>query len=297
MPPGKRCETAPPGLDPHISLTIRKMRLIDVCQSAVVVAHLEDTALLHSALIAEGFSTLEVRGPYTSLQLGYSADMRCLVNHANAWRIVASMQGPAIVVEADFVPVRGMGELPWPGAPTTQGNGLIYLYACGPEFWDLCQPAVARGHAGGAVALLMFPETAQLLLRFAEGVIADNQAGSYCAWDSRLGYWLLERGVQSYLPYRHYGEHGGIPNPEHSRHGLGRPHQADALMGPLAFLPAYARGSRWRLIRSRMRARWWGIIRLAAGRVVGARDWRRSEKWALARFALGRLVTRRVPRA
>ena len=55
----------------------------------LIVAHNEDTTVLQSTLISEGFRVGEVRGPYTPEQLRFSAIMRCLVNHANAWRIAA----------------------------------------------------------------------------------------------------------------------------------------------------------------------------------------------------------------
>src|SRR5262249_12902477 len=85
-----------------------------VSSGVVIVAHREDTAPLTKALLAEGLTVDEVRGPYTSEQLKFSAIMRCLVNHANAWRIAANRDRPTIIVEADFVPVKGFGDLPAP---------------------------------------------------------------------------------------------------------------------------------------------------------------------------------------
>jgi hypothetical protein len=55
----------------------------------LIIAHNEDTRVLQSTLISEGLHVDEVRGPYTPEQLRFSAIMRCLVNHANAWRIAA----------------------------------------------------------------------------------------------------------------------------------------------------------------------------------------------------------------
>ena len=119
-----------------------------VSSGVVIVAHDEDTVPLRMALEAEGFSVDEVRGPYTDEQLAFSSSMRCLVNHANAWRIAVSRNRPTIIVEADFVPVRGIGDLPRPVPPDRCRNSLAYLYSVGPQVWDLAMPGVARGHGG-----------------------------------------------------------------------------------------------------------------------------------------------------
>jgi len=261
----------------------------------LIVAHKEDTAPLRTALLAEGFSVDEVRGPYTDEEMGYSAVMQALVNHANAWRIAAGRDLPTIVVEPDFVPVIGFGDLPVPVPSGRSDNSLAYLYSVGPEIWDLAGADVARAHGGGVVALLIPPKVASILLRFFDEEIKINAVGKYRPWDSGMGYWLLERGIESYIPYRHYGEHGGIGNPEHARFGLGRVHRADALHGRLAFLPIYAKGSSVRLWRTRIGARLWGALRLLCGRFLRWHDFRRSDdRSRMIRFAVGRLFFERV---
>jgi hypothetical protein len=262
----------------------------------IIVAHNEDTTQLRTALLNEGLSVEEVRGPYTQEQLSYSNSMKCLVNEANAWRIVKSRPQPTIVVEADFVPVRGFGTLPAPIPSSRWDTGVAYLYSIGPEIWDLSMAGVARGHSGGCVALLIPPKVAELLLVFFEEQLLLNPLGKYYPWDTRLGYWLKDRGVESYIPYRHYGEHGGIGNPEHAKAGLGRAHRADALYGPLAFMPMYANGSLLRYWRTRLWARLWGIGRLAFGRFLTWHDYARSDRLRMIRFALGRLVFPNPPR-
>lgn len=259
----------------------------------LIVAHREDTSALRETLTAEGFAVDEVRGPYTPEQMAYSAVMQALVNHANAWRIAALRSLPTIVVEPDFVPVQGFGALPAPVPPGESWNSVAYLYSVGPEIWDIAGADVARGHGGGAVALLIPPRVAALLLQFFDEETKANAAGVYRPWDSRMGYWLLQRDVESYIPYRHYGEHGGVGNPEHARFGLGRAHRADALCGRLAFKPTYAGGSALRLWTTRIRARLWGVLRLVAGRFLRWRDLARADGPALLRFAVGRLLLRR----
>jgi hypothetical protein len=262
------------------------------CSGALIVVYKEDTRELRAALAAEGIAAEEVKGPYTGEQLGYSAVMQALVNHANAWRIAAGRTQPTIILEPDFVPVKGFGGLPVPVPPGKEDDSLSYLYCVGPEIWDLATPTVARAHCGSVVAVIMPPRVARLLLDFFEEEVAANAAGTYRPWDSGLGYWLLGRGIESYMPYRHYGEHGGLGNPEHARFGLGRNHRADVLLGRLAFLPVYAQGKRSRLWAGRARGRTWGLLRLLTGRLLRWSDLKRAggARLPLLRFAAGRLL-------
>src|SRR5262245_10601640 len=108
-------------------------QLRSASSGVVIVTNNEDITALRGALLAEGFRVDEVRGPYTPEQLRFSAIMRCLVNHANAWRIAARRDKPTIIVEADFVPVKGFGALPVPVPAERQDSCLGYLYAVGPE--------------------------------------------------------------------------------------------------------------------------------------------------------------------
>ena len=270
--------------------------LRDVSSGVVIVAHNEDTAPLRLALEAEGFSVEEVRGPYTDEQLRFSTIMRCLVNHANAWRIAATRDQPTIVVEADFVPVKGFGALPAPVPPGRQSDSLAYLYSVGPQIWDLATADVARGHGGGMVALLIPPKVASLLLQFFVEEVQAVPIGAYSPFDAKIGFWLKDRGVESFLPYRHYGEHGGIGNPEHVKAGLPRVHRADALQGSLAFMPFYGRGSTFKYLKTRIWARYWGVLRLLVGRLLQWHDFARSDRPRMLRFAVGRLFLRNPPR-
>ena len=272
--------------------------LRESCSGVLIVTYKEDTSALRAALTAEGLTAEEVRGPYTPQQLTYSAVMQALVNHANAWRIAAARDLPTIVVEPDFVPVRGFGDLPVPVPAAEAANSLAYLYSVGPVIWDMATRDVARGHGGSVVALVIPPAVAALLLHFFEDELVINAAGTYRPWDSGMGYWLLKRGIESYLPYRHYGEHGGIGNPEHAKFGLGRSHRADALEAKLAFLPIYADGSFARYWATRLRGRLWGLLRLVTGRLLQWHDIVRARgaRAALLRFGVGRLFLARHPR-
>jgi hypothetical protein len=213
----------------------------------------------------------------------------------NAWRRVIAHDCPCIVVEADFVPVRGFGSFALPADVRVDPPSHVYLYAGAPELWDL--EGGLRGHAGSTVAYALAPRVATLLLEFATDVLASADPLRYSGWDSELGYWLKRRGVQSYLPYRQLGEHGGRPNPEHRRAGLRAHHRADVLAGPLAFLPAYAGNRLGRLIATRVRARIWGLLRLLSGRFLSRRNLARSSHpLRLLCVAIGRQLMSSEPR-
>ena len=139
---------------------------------------------------------------------------------------------------------------------------------------------------------LIPPRVALLLLDFFDEEVKANPLGEYSPFDTKIGYWLNERGVDSFIPYRHYGEHGGIVNPEHVEAGLGRPHRADALQAALAFFPIYAKGSIIRFWTARFRARLWGVVRLLCGRFLAWHDFMRSDRLQMIRFAAGRLLVR-----
>ena len=267
--------------------------LRQVCDHVVIVAHDEDTGQLRLAIENEGFSYEEVRGPYPEGAERWAGILRCLANHANAWKIARERAGYTIIVEADFVPVRAFGSLPFPFDREAFPGALGYLYACGPQLWDL--RGGLRGHAGGCVAYVVSAETAALMIDYAEEVLRRPDT-TYAPWDSSLGYWLNRRGIQTFVPYRNYGEHGGVPNPEHRAHGLRATHRADLLYRPLVFLPAYARGSRPLFWLTRTRARLWGVARLACGRYISLHDVHRApSRSRLLRVAIGRQVSRRGP--
>ena len=97
----------------------------------------------------------------------------------------------------------------------------------------------------------------------------------YFTFDAHLQWFAMGQGAQAYIPMKHYGEHGGFPNPEHMARGkIARAgvHRADNLKAPLHFLPAYARNSRinFALVRVGARARGWA--RLFSGRWIVKTD-------------------------
>lgn len=236
--------------------------LLLACPDVLVVAHREDTSHLESTLRAEGFRVTTLRGPYSEQQLGWSASCRCLVNHSNAWREIERLGRPAIVVEADFVPVRDFGSSAIPRS-WLQGDssGFGWLYSAGSVLYGMDAEGAAFGHGNTTVAYVASADAARALLRFYDREVERNPQGLYSTWETRLGPYLRwECGIRNHLPVYQFGEHGGLPSGEHASHGVRPWHQADVLLRGLSFLPAYAKGSvfRYALYRTRAVARGWG---------------------------------------
>jgi hypothetical protein len=249
------------GQDGH-AVTTPSIRLRQAAPKAFIVAHREDTTELESTLQSQGFAVQVVKGPYTPEQLEYSALVRCLINHANVWKIVATENQDCLVVEADFVPVKDFGSLrsPLPHRPDDPGVGLGWLYSAGSTLYGIDEEGYPFGHGNTTVAYQLTPAAAKALLDFFEREMAVEDPGTYRPWETYLGvYMRRERGFRNYIPVYQYGEHGGVPNTEHaSVHKRGW-HQADLLMGPLEFQPQYARNAplHYRFIRLRGYVRAW----------------------------------------
>lgn len=273
------------------------VQINQVVRRAYIVAYREDTAPLERALTEEGFQVFTLRPNYSPVEQTYSQTIRVLINHASAWRACEASGEPALVVEADFVPVKGMGKLPLPFQVTKLNHAWGWLYACGAALWHLDEQAFACGHSAAPVATVMSPETARVLLQFYQHELATIDPLQYSLWDTSIGHFAKANGIHSWLPYRQYGEHGGIPNPEHLQATMicSVTHRADVLYGPLHFLPAYARGSRFRYLYTRIKGKLWGLGRLLTGRYVALTDLRHSIRVhrmsATLRFVVFRWLT------
>ena len=270
----------------------KKIKLNQIVEHVYVVAHNEDVSNLEKALATEKFLSTVVRGPYTDQEKTFSLQMRCLVNHKNVWERAATHKGFIIVVEADFVPVKGFGQLPVPFDPYFHPDAFGYLYAGGPVLYHIDELGFSYGHACTTVAYLIGPRAAAALLQFFEEEMSKGDLGCYRAWDTYISIKLRwEKGIRCYLPYRQYGEHGGVANPEHGMNNIRTWHQADILYGPLYFLPDYARGSvmRYKLIRIRGYLRGW--YRLLVGKLLETPSWRKNpQKLELLKYGLFRLI-------
>lgn len=237
-------------------------------EQVYVVAYREDTRLLEAALRQEGLPYTVLRATYSGEQLEYSRTVRCLLNHKEAWTRCLQHKGLCMVVEADFVPVVGLAKLPLPFDIDKKERAWGWCYAGGPRLYEFDEKGFARGHAACPVATILGAETAKVLIEFAEHELETHDPREWSGWDCAIQHYALSRGIQSFIPYRNYGEHGGLPNPEHTAHGISPGHQAEALWGRLYFLPMYAKGSKTRYLYFRAHAKMKGFARILAGRFV-----------------------------
>jgi hypothetical protein len=147
------------------------------------------------------------------------------------------------------------------------------------------------------VAYILTPMGARCLLELAEQIAEDPGPKCYSAWDSEIEEFLRKRKLNSYVPWRNYGEHGGKPNPEHKKAGLSAAHRADVLYGSLAFIPMYAehlRYARMHVLCSRFKARIKGIGRLLLGKYLRRPVLAGSTTpLQMLKFAVGRQLTLR----
>lgn len=265
---------------------------------AYIIAHKEDTSVLEAVLTEEGFEVRVNRKVYTPEEAATSAAHRCMLNHMEVWEKIASGTECALVLEADFVPVRNFGSLPSPVPAARLAQSIAWLYYGGGRLRGMDEQGYPLGSAPTTVGILCSPAGAAVMHHFGMRECQIRQEGRYSVWDVQLAMDARSHGVPVYLPFRSYGEHGGLPNPEHKINGVRQHHRADVLWGALAYLPAYARGSRWRCWRERVFHRCRGTLKFFAGRYIhypslpmegcGPSEALRMTWFALRRFFGGR---------
>jgi hypothetical protein len=262
-----------------------------------IIAYRECTTLLEASLKQEGFRCVTLRQTDSLAYQNFASAHRCLLNHQTAWRKAAQAKTPTLIVEADFVPVVGIGQLPFP-LPTTQA-GMAWLYTCAPQLYSVTVEGFGEGFSTSLVAYVITPEAAQCLCdNFVEQITANYGTG-YHTFDSEIDRYLRTQGFKNYVPFRNYGDHGGKPNPEHRRNGMSRVHHADVLYGKLAFTPMFLRGSKHpqlKMFQARVYARLKGIARLVLGKYLRLAIVKRSSvPLRLIRFAISRHLTFNLP--
>ena len=172
------------------------MQLSTSCSSeSIIVAHKEDTSSLEMSLRQEGFAVQVIRKEYSQRELGFSAIIRCLITHSCAWKVAAQRDTPTVIMEADFVPSRGFGSMPVPVPESRIHNSVGYLYACGPQIWDIEDHRYARGHAGAMVALSYTSNGCESFV----GVLRRTDGKQSCGGICSLGCqgWLLAKGTRN----------------------------------------------------------------------------------------------------
>ena len=249
----------------------KKKRLRDVIDKVIVVAYREDVTDLVSSFELEGFNVEISRPDYSAEEMTYSKNSRTFLNHRNVWKMALDSVSYTLICEADFVPCRGIGdfEVFW---PIEKSCAWGYLYQGSPRLLALeGQRPFLRGHTAPLVSYVINRNVASLMLTFFEIEKEKHNFRSYFAFDAHLQWCVMGLGAEAFIPMHHYGEHGGVANPEHGRlASLPRDgnHHADNLMNSLHFLPPYANGSYLSYLRIRLSSHLLGFGRLLMGRWV-----------------------------
>lgn len=258
-----------------------------------VIAYREDTTMLEAIFQREQLSFKVLRQGEGEIPANFSRSYACLINHCKAWHQVMASGKAALIMEADFVPVNGMADLPMLCDLTDDRTGVAWLYTCAPQLYYVTAEGFAEGFSVSTVAYVVTPHAAMALLDLAEQIRLEYGEHTYSPWDSKIEGFLRSRSFRCYIPFRNYGEHGGIPNPEHAQNRdrwkqLSRCHRADRLYGELAFLPAYA-SNIWEFRQARLYAWIKGMGRLVLGKFLRWQVVRSSSvPFRLVNFALRR---------
>lgn len=276
-------------------LSSKSCYVADFVQQTLIIAHQESTDLLEKTLNIEGLTCEVLRQKPIKENIHYSRSYLCMMNHRKAWEKTIEKNSPSLIVEADFVPVIGIGKLPLPFPPQEKKLGIAWLYTCAPQVYSVSEQGYASGYSTAMVAYIITSESAKCLISLSDKIIEKYGETNYSTWDSEVNGFLRSQKLKNYLPFRNYGEHGGIPNPEHKKNGLSTTHRADVLYGKLAFMPDYAAQDSlpWlKFARERMQGRLKGIARLVTGKFLRFKILKQSStpKQMLS-FAMGRQLS------
>lgn len=266
--------------------------LVDCISQTFVIAYKEPTEQLTATLTQAGCDCTVLRQVHQPGYETYSPSFLCLLNHRNAWELALRSQKPTLIVEADFVPVKNFAELPPPFDPTDTEMGIAWLYTCAAQIYTVSS-GFGQGYSTSMVAYVVTAKSARLLIELAAQVEKTPGPRAYSPWDSGVEYYLRDRQLHNYVPFRNYGEHGGRPNPEHGKNKLSKAHRADVLYGKLAFAPMYAeisgRVNRWQWLKGRAYGRIKGVGRLLLMKYLRPEVVKKSSQgnrlvwWAIAR--------------
>ena len=282
-----------------VDMPLLPSRLADCLGKTFILAYQEDTQCLKDALTQAGCQCEVLRQVHQPAHQAYSRSFLCLMNHRGAWQRAAEADKPTLIVEADFVPVANFSQLTPPYELEDENLGIAWLYTCAPQVYRVSANGYAEGYSTSLVAYIITAQSARSLLVHAANIEATKGPTAYSPWDSDIEYFLRDRGYRNYVPFRNYGEHGGLPNPEHHRHKLSKAHRADVLYGELAFTPLYALSDgkkNWlKFLAARCHARLKGIARLLMGKYLRRKVLMTSDHAVrLLRFAITRHLSVRV---
>ena len=269
--------------------------LVDCIAQTFVIAYKEPTEQLTTALTQAGCDCTVLRQVHQPGYETYSPSFLCLLNHRSAWELALRSEKPTLIVEADFVPVKNFSELPPPFDPADAEIGIAWLYTCAAQIYSV-RSGFAQGYSTSMVAYVVTAKSARLLIELAAQIEKEPGPRAYSPWDSGIEYYLRDRLLHNYVPFRNYGEHGGRPNPEHGKNKLSKAHRADVLYGNLAFTPMYAEingeVNRWQWLKGRVYGRIKGLGRLLLMKYLrGAVIKKSSQGGQLIRWAIARQLT------
>ncbi len=264
--------------------------LVDGVGQIFILAYQEDTTELANFFTRAGCPGEVLRQVHRADYKTYSPSYLCLLNHRKAWERALLSEQPTLIVEADFVPVANFAQLPPPYDPLDPQLGIAWLYTCAAQIYHITDQGYAEGYSTSMVAYVVTKQSAWRLIELAESVKADPGPETYTPWDSGIEYYLRDRNFHNYVPWRNYGEHGGIPNPEHRQNNLSTTHRADVLYGPLAFTPPYKT-----VLKERTYGRIKGLGRLLLNKYLRLEVLRGAiHPGRLLWFAMGRQLTWRL---
>ncbi|MBD2460449.1 LPS biosynthesis glycosyltransferase [Oscillatoria sp. FACHB-1407] len=267
-------------------------RLVDRLSQVIVVAYKESTDQLQNAIAQEGLRCEIQRQEDKPEYKEYAAAYRCMLNHCRAWERAAQETRPTMIVEADYVPVLGLGQLPLPFDHQNGKVGIAWLYTCAPQMYSVTPEGFIEGFSTALVAYILTPQGAACLTGLVDEMTQKHGTG-YNVFDSYIDRYLRDRGFKNYIPFRNYGEHGGKSNPEHRKNGMSGIHRADVLYNKLAFTPAYVEDES--LLLARLKARSKGLFRLGTGKFLRTKIVRTSSvPWRLMRTAIARQLVPRL---
>ncbi|MDX2212523.1 MAG: hypothetical protein SFY66_04460 [Oculatellaceae cyanobacterium bins.114] len=275
-----------------VNQTQQSHRLVDRLNKVIVIAYKESTEQLQRAIAQEGLQCEVQRQEDKPEYKDYAAAYRCMLNHCRAWEQAAQATQPTMIVEADYVPVVGLGQLPLPFNAQQDKVGIAWLYTCAPQMYSVTAEGFIEGYSTALVAYILTPQGAACLTGLVDEVTQKYGTG-YNVFDSYIDRYLRDRGFKNYIPFRNYGEHGGKSNPEHRKNGMSGIHRADVLYNKLAFTPAYAEDES--LLFARLKARYKGLARLGTGKFLRTKIVKTSSvPWRLMGTAIRRQLALRL---
>ncbi len=242
-------------------------KIKDAVDKAYIICHSSSTEELSKSLTKNNLDVEELRQKPKKSWNKYSNIYKCLLNHERAWKKALNNEF-TLIVEEDFVPVSNFGDFSLPFDPK-KDFGICWIYYCGPRIYSASDTGYIEGGATSLVAYIINKKSAALLIEFAKKM-KKTMKGKYYPFDSDIDGYFIKKGLKNYIAFRNYGEHGGLPNPEHRQNKTGNQgiHRADVLAGKLDFMPLYSKHNIIIYIVVRIKARIKGLVRLFSGRYL-----------------------------